>query len=95
MKVCDSKCENGVSLNGGCLEAQVADLRLGGYEYNSHLPQEPGTMVSLLGRCISCGAEAMSEPFHDLSGLGKMLERFRPSERHLCAQAKVHTSPKL
>jgi len=82
-----SKCQIRISINGGCLEAQIEDLRLVAYEYISPLTKEPSTMVSLLGRCVSCGAEAMSEPFLDLSGLGKMLERFRPSERHLCAQS--------
>lgn len=93
VKIFGSKYHISISVNGGCLEAVVEDLRLLAYEYVSSPAKEPRSMVSLLGRCASCGVEAMSEPFCDLSGLGKMLERFEPSERHLCVQPKIRPSP--
>lgn len=94
-KVFGDKLHATITINGGCIEAVIEDLRLAAYEFTDSLTGEARAMVSLLGRCASCGAEAMSEPFCDLSGLGKMLERFEPSERHLCVQVKMHTPPKL
>src|SRR5919107_3101929 len=95
VKMFGGKCHISISMNGGCLEAGIEDLRLVAYEYVSSQTKELCTMVSLVGRCASCGAEAMSEPFCDLPGLGKMLERFEPSERHLCVQPKIHIARKL
>lgn len=70
--------------NGGCIEAEVEDLRFVAFEIPSHHKQEQLILVTLLGRCPSCGVETMSEPFHSFAGLGKMLERFEPIQAHLC-----------
>jgi hypothetical protein len=35
--------------------------------------KERWTLVTLPGRCPSCDVETMSEPIHDLAGLGKCL----------------------
>ena len=71
-------------INGGCIEAQVDDLRFVAYEIPSHTKPEKLILVSLLGRCSCCGVETMSEPFYNLAGLGKMLERFEPISLHFC-----------
>ena len=71
-------------INGGCIEAEIEDLRFVALEFPASNKQEPLTVVTLLGRCPSCGVEAMSEPFHELSGLGKMLEKFEPIHWHYC-----------
>lgn len=74
-----------ITANGGCVETEVEGLRLVAYEFTSTLTKKPRTMVALLGRCPRCGVEAMSEPFVDLWGLGKMLEKFEPIYEHLCS----------
>lgn len=84
IKIFGSKCAAVISFNGGCMEATVEDLRLIAYEYTAPPANEARTSVSLLGRCPSCGAEAMSEPFGDLAGLGRALEQFTPVSNHLC-----------
>lgn len=71
-------------LNGGCVEAVVEDLRFLSYELITPRMKEPCMMVSLLGRCPSCGAETRSEPFSHLAGLGKQLESFEPAYEHFC-----------
>lgn len=71
-------------INGGCIEAEIDDLRFAALEFPASSKQEPVTTVTLLGRCPSCGAEVMSEPFHCLSKLGKMLEKFEPIRWHYC-----------
>lgn len=84
VKIFGSKCEMQISINGGCLEAVIEDLRLAAYESIAPLTKEPRTMVSLLGRCASCGVETLSEPVSDLAGLGKILEKFEPIPEHFC-----------
>jgi hypothetical protein len=71
-------------INGGCIEAEIEDLRFVALEFPASGKQEPLTVVTLLGRCPSCGVEVMSEPFHRLSGLGKILENFEPIRWHYC-----------
>jgi hypothetical protein len=71
-------------INGGCVEAVVEDLRFISYELTIPRIKEPCVMVSLLGRCPSCGTETRSEPFAHLAGLGKMLESFKPAYEHFC-----------
>lgn len=83
-KIFGDKCEINISINGGCIEAAIEDLRLVAYEFTMPLTQEPRTMVSLLGRCASCGVETLSEPADDLAGLGKILEKFEPIREHGC-----------
>lgn len=73
-----------ITINGGCLEAIVDDLRLVAYEMTSPKTEERWTMVTLLGRCSVCGVETLSEPFCSLEGLGKMLEKFEPIRWHCC-----------
>ena len=71
-------------LNGGCVEAVVEDLHFLSYEPINPRMKEPYLMVSLLGRCPSCGAEIRSEPIVNLAGLGKQLESFEPAYEHFC-----------
>lgn len=71
-------------VNGGCVEAEIEDLRFVALEFPATGQQEPLTAVTLLGRCPSCGVETRSEPFYRLSGLGKMLEKFEPIRWHYC-----------
>jgi hypothetical protein len=71
-------------INGGCVEAWIEDLRFVALEFPAPSEQELLTTVTLLGRCPSCGAEVMSEPFHCLSKLGKILEKFEPIRWHYC-----------
>lgn len=71
-------------INGACVEAEVEDLRFASLEFPASGKQEPLTVVTLLGRCPSCGVEAMSEPIHSLSELGEMLEKFEPIRWHYC-----------
>jgi len=85
LKIFGHKSDLSISINGGCIEAVIEDLRLVAYEFTAPLTKEARTMVSLLGRCSSCGAETLSEPFVDLAGLGKWLERFEPFSEHFCA----------
>ncbi|HEY0375333.1 MAG TPA: hypothetical protein VGC87_00070 [Pyrinomonadaceae bacterium] len=70
-------------LNGGCVEAEVDGLRFAALEIPS---EEYGTvsLATLLGRCPLCGVRTMSEPFYNLAGLGKMLEKFEPIGWHSC-----------
>jgi hypothetical protein len=77
-----------LKINGGCVEAEVEDLRFIAYEFLSP-KQEQWTLVTLLGRCPVCGVETMSKPFYNLAGLGKMLENFEPSYSHLCNVGKA------
>jgi hypothetical protein len=83
-KIFGSKCEMQISINGGCIEAVIEDLRLAAYEFTSPVTKEPRMMVSLLGRCSNCGAETLSEPVSDLAGLGERLEKFEPIYEHYC-----------
>lgn len=71
-------------VNGGCVEAQVEDLRFVALEYTVPKTRKRLALVTLLGRCPSCGAETMSEPIYNLSGLGERLERFAPISEHCC-----------
>lgn len=83
-KVFGDKLLTTITVNGGCLEAVIEDLRLAAYEFTDPVTEEARAMVSLLGRCASCGAETLSQPFGDLVGLGKSLERFEPFDGHRC-----------
>jgi hypothetical protein len=74
-------------VNGGCVEAEVEDLRFIAFEITPPHKQEILTLVTLLGRCPICGAEAMSEPIFNLAGLGERLETFKPIGHHPC---RVH-----
>jgi hypothetical protein len=49
-------------------------------------------MITLLGRCPSCGVETMSRPFFDLAGLGKMLAEFEPIYGHYCPTRRQSNS---
>lgn len=71
-----------ITVNGGCLEALIEDIRFIALEYTSSKNQEDVTIVTLLGRCSYCGVETMSKPFYNLSGLGQTLEKFEPNFRH-------------
>lgn len=73
-----------LKVNGGCVEAVLDDLRFLAYEFTIPRTKELHTMVSLLGRCSSCGVETMSRPFVDLPGLGRMLTEFEPTFEHFC-----------
>jgi hypothetical protein len=82
-----------IVINGGCLEAVIDDLRFIAYEITSHKTEEHRTVLTLLGRCPSCGVETVSEPFKDLAGLGKILEEFVPIVHHFCpAPSKTEIS---
>lgn len=70
-------------INGGCVEAEVEDLRFISFEFISP-KQEQWTLVTLLGRCPACGVETMSPPLYNLVGLGRMLEKFEPGFAHSC-----------
>jgi hypothetical protein len=71
-------------INGGCVEAEIEDLRFASLEFPASGKEEPLTVVTLLGRCPSCGVEGMSEPIHGLSEVGKILEKFEPIRWHYC-----------
>ena len=73
-----------IRINGGCVEAEIEDIRFVALELPASGKHKPLTLVTLLGRCPSCGMETLSEPIYDLAGLGKMLEQFEPIHRHLC-----------
>lgn len=88
-KIVGSKADVDITINGGCLETMIDDLRFVAYEMISAETGEHWTLVTLLGRCPSCGVETMSEPVADLTMLGKMLERFVPIYTHYC-----HTRPR-
>lgn len=83
-KIVGEREDISIRLNGGCVEAVVEDLHFLSYELTTPRMKEPCLMVSLLGRCPSCGVETRSEPFANLGGLGKQLERFEPAYEHLC-----------
>lgn len=70
--------------NGGCVEAELEDLQFAGLEVTGSREREERMLVTLLGRCHSCGAMTMSEPFDTFGGLGKMLEKFEPISEHFC-----------
>jgi hypothetical protein len=72
-------------INGGCVEAEIEDLRFVALEYPATKTEAHPMSVTLLGRCPWCGVETMSEPFYNLAGLGKQLESFVPSHRHFCS----------
>jgi hypothetical protein len=78
----------GFKVNGGCVEAEVEDLRFVALEYTIPKTRKRMALVTLLGRCPSCGVEAISEPIYNLSGLGERLERFEPIQEHLCSNAR-------
>lgn len=69
-------------VNGGCIEAEVEDLHFAGLEVTASRGNGEQTLVTLLGRCPSCGALTMSEPFETFGGLGKILEKFQPISEH-------------
>jgi hypothetical protein len=71
-------------VNGGCVEAEVEDLRFAALEYPASKKRSEMTLVTLLGRCPLCGVETMSEPLYNFAGLGKMLENFEPMREHFC-----------
>lgn len=73
-----------VRVNGGCVEADIEGLQFAGLEVTGGSEREGQTLVTLLGRCPSCGAMTMSEPFDTFGGLGKMLEKFQPISEHFC-----------
>jgi hypothetical protein len=83
-----------ITVNGGCIETEIEGLRLLAYEVTPSQKTETRTMVTLLGRCPSCGVEAMSETFIDLSGLGKQLERFEPIYDHFCLSRRRSATEK-
>ncbi len=94
VRIVGSKYDFRINSNGGCVETEVEGLRLVAYEFTSTLTKKPRTMVALLGRCPRCGVEAMSEPFVDLWGLGKMLEKFEPIYEHLCSlRPRLNSEP--
>jgi hypothetical protein len=74
----------GFKVNGGCVEAEVEDLRFVALEYTVPKTRKRMALVTLLGRCPSCGVEAISEPIYNLAGLGERLERFEPISEHCC-----------
>jgi hypothetical protein len=61
-------------VNGGCVEAQVEDLRFVALEFTVPKTRERLALVTLLGRCPSCGGETMSEPIYNLTKLGNISE---------------------
>jgi C4-dicarboxylate-specific signal transduction histidine kinase len=71
-------------VNGGCIEAEVEDLRFIGLEAIHSDKQKNVVLIALLGRCPSCGAETASKPVYSFARLGEMLERFEPYHRHIC-----------
>ena len=73
-----------ITINGGYVEAVIDNLRFIALELPSSGSQAPLALATLLGRCPSCGVETMSEPFYNLAGLGKMLEKFEPLFSHIC-----------
>jgi hypothetical protein len=83
-KIAGSNYDFRITINGGCLEAVIDDLRFVAYETSSAKSKGQLTAVTLLGRCGSCGLETPSKPFYDLAGLGELLERFEPIPWHCC-----------
>jgi hypothetical protein len=70
--------------NGGCIEAEIEDLRFVSFEIPAPNTKESVTLVTLLGRCPACGEETASEPVFNLAGLGRILEKFEPGRWHYC-----------
>lgn len=83
-KVVGARDDISFKINGGCIEAEVEDLRFVALEYSIPKTGERVTLVTLLGRCPTCGVETITEPIHNLIGLGKRLERFEPIREHCC-----------
>jgi hypothetical protein len=83
-KVVGERDDISFRMNGGCVEAAVEDLRFVALEYLAPKTGERVALVTLLGRCPSCGVETITEPIHNLIGLGKRLESFEPIQEHLC-----------
>lgn len=81
-------------INGGCVEAEIEDLRFVALESTTAKTQERMTLVTLLGRCPSCGVETMSEPLFNLANLGRMLEKFEPVYEHICSRLWNKTTKK-
>jgi hypothetical protein len=73
-----------IKVNGGCIEAEVEDLRFVSYELTMPETEEICTLVALIGRCPACGTETASKPFSHLSTLGRLLEKFEPGFQHYC-----------
>jgi hypothetical protein len=73
-----------IKINGGCVEAEIEDLRFVAYELTMPKTKEICTLVSLVGRCPSCGTETTSKPVGTLASLGRMLEKFEPTFEHFC-----------
>lgn len=71
-------------VNGGCVEAEVEDLRFVALEIRVPKTKEWLSLVTLLGRCPSCGVETVTEPIRSLTGLGERLEKFEPIKEHGC-----------
>jgi hypothetical protein len=71
-------------VNGGCIEAEVEDLRFIVLDIISSDKKKKAVRIALLGRCPSCGTETASEHVYSLARLGEMLERFEPCNRHIC-----------
>jgi hypothetical protein len=82
------------SINGGCVEAEVEDLRFVALEYTVPKTRKRKALVTLLGRCPTCGVEAISEPIYNLAGVGRMLENFEPINEHLCLAQGGETTRK-
>jgi len=83
-KIVGERDDISFGINGGCVEAEVDGLRFVALEFPTNKKGEYLSLVTLLGRCPSCGVETRSEPVHHLSGLGKMLEKFEPIQWHYC-----------
>jgi hypothetical protein len=96
-KIAGHKVDFDITINGGCLEAVVDDLRFVAYEITAPT-EERWTLVTLLGRCPSCGIETISEPVQDLARLGKILEEFVPITHHFCtgkSKDRISKTPSL
>lgn len=76
-------------INGGCVEAEVENLRFAALETTSPQTQQHQTLITLLGRCPSCGVETPSVPLHSFSMLGRLLDRFEPHHQHSCYGSKI------
>ncbi|HMG36696.1 MAG TPA: hypothetical protein VKM94_22360 [Blastocatellia bacterium] len=69
------------------------DLENGSYEVVVTVVDSEGTMrfaqvdgaLVLLGICSGCRKECPSSPIRDASGLGELLEHFRPVDDHACS----------
>ena len=88
-KIAGYNLDFNITINGGCLETVIDDLRFVAYEMTSPKTGEHWTLATLLGRCPSCGTETISEPVQDLAQLGKILEEFVPIARHFCLNQSI------